>query len=162
MIVIVCGVSGTGKSTVGKLLAEALQLPFLDADDFHPQSNVQKMQQGIALDDKDRQPWLETIAIELAAWESLSGGVLACSALKASYRETLRSKCKKEIRWIILHGSTELLTQRLSSRQGHFFDPRLLSSQLNTLEVSDDAWVIDVQSSPDEIVKTILQGLARN
>ena len=83
MIFIVCGVSGVGKTTTGKLLSESLELPFFDADDFHPASNVDKMSRGIPLDDADRQPWLETLACELAEWEKQGGAVLACSALKA-------------------------------------------------------------------------------
>ncbi len=159
MILIVCGVSGTGKSTVGKLLAEALTLPFFDGDDFHPQSNVQKMQSGVALNDEDRQPWLESLANNLAIWESQNGAVLACSALKETYRVTLASKVSENIVWITLHGSPELLNSRLKARTGHFFNPQLLSSQLSTVELSEDGWVIDVQPSPGEIVKTILQKL---
>ncbi|MFT4939528.1 MAG: carbohydrate kinase (thermoresistant glucokinase family) [Paraglaciecola sp.] len=159
MIMIVCGVSGTGKSTVGKRLSEVLKLPFFDADDFHPQSNVEKMQSGIALNDEDRQPWLETLASQLASWESEGGAVLACSALKEAYRQTLASQCAENITWIILHGSAQLLSERLKYREDHFFDPRLLVSQLNTLELTDDAWVIDVQATPDEIVADILQRL---
>lgn len=159
MILIVCGVSGTGKSTVGKLLAEELKLPFFDGDDFHPESNVQKMKSGVALKDQDRQPWLESLSIELASWESNSGAVLACSALKESYRKILSSQCKKNITWIMLHGSTELLTERLESRKGHYFDSRLLDSQLDTLELPDYGWIIDVQQPPDEIVSDISQWL---
>lgn len=159
MIVIVCGVSGTGKSTIGKLLARAMELPFFDGDDFHPQSNVKKMKSGVALDDEDRQPWLESLAINLALWESQGGAVLACSALKASYRKTLASKCSENIVWITLHGSPELLNDRLKSRTGHFFNPRLLSSQLSALELPEEGWVIDVQPSPIEIVETILEKL---
>jgi len=154
MILIVCGVSGTGKSTVGELLANKLKLPFFDGDDFHPESNVQKMKSGMALNDQDRQPWLESLATELALWDSNSGAVLACSALKESYREILASQCKN-ITWIILNGSRELLIERLDSRKGHFFNPTLLDSQLDTLELPDYGWVIDIQPAPDEIVNTI-------
>lgn len=156
MIVIVCGVSGTGKTTIGKLLSEELKLPFFDGDDFHPDSNVKKMNSGVALDDNDRQSWLESLATKLALWESESGAVLACSALKESYRETLASKCNEHINWIILNGSRELLTDRLNSRQGHFFGSLLLESQLNTLELPGYGLLIDVQSPLNEIVKTIL------
>ena len=159
MILIVCGVSGTGKSTVGKLLAEALELPFFDGDDFHPQSNVRKMQSGVALDDEDRQPWLQSLAGNLASWESQDGAVLACSALKETYRVTLASKCSEKIVWITLHGSPELLNNRLKLRTGHFFNPQLLSSQLSALELPEDGWVIDVQPGPSEIVATILAKL---
>lgn len=159
MIVIVCGVSGTGKSTIGKLLAEKLAVPFYDADDFHPQANVQKMKSGVPLNDNDRQPWLETLATQLASWASEGGAVLACSALKEAYRTTLASKCTNDIGWIILHGSKALLTERLASRKGHFFEPRLLESQLSTLELPGDAWVVDIQPPPEEIVSAIVARL---
>lgn len=158
MIFIVCGVSGTGKSTVGELLADKLKLSFFDGDDFHPKSNVQKMKNGMPLNDQDRQPWLELLAMELTSWEQDDGAVLACSALKESYREVLASKCNN-IAWIILNGSRELLIERLDSREGHFFTPRLLDSQLDALELPDYGWVIDVQLPPDEIINVILERL---
>jgi len=160
MILIVCGVSGTGKSTVGQKLAEALKLPFYDADDFHPQSNVQKMKSGVALNDNDRRPWLELLSSELASWQSNSGAVLACSALKESYRQILASQCQENIAWIMLHGSTDLLAKRLDSRKDHYFNPRLLDSQLEALELPDYGWLIDVQTSPDDIVIDLTKRLA--
>lgn len=159
MILIVCGVSGTGKSTVGKLLAERLNLPFYDGDDFHSESNVQKMKNGIALNDNDRQPWLELLSTELALWESNTGAVLACSALKESYRKVLALQCREDIKWIILHGSTALLTKRLGSRKGHFFDSGLLDSQLGSLELPNYGWIIGVQQNPTDIVNDIEQRL---
>ena len=156
MIIIVSGVSGTGKSTIGKLLADKLKLPFYDGDDFHPETNVQKMKEGIALGDQDRAPWLELLSNEIAKWESKKGAVLACSALKESYRKTLSSQCKQVIYWVILNGTKLLLTERLAARKGHYFNPLLLASQLNTLELPDYGLVIDVQSTPDEIVNKIL------
>lgn len=162
MIFIVCGVSGTGKSTIGKLLADKLTLPFFDGDDFHPQSNVKKMKNGIALNDNDRQPWLELLATELALWGANRGAVLACSALKESYRKILSSKYKEEIYWVILNGSRELLIERLDSRTGHFFNSALLDSQLATLELPDYGWTIDIQPSPDEIINTISERLHVN
>ena len=159
MIVVVCGVSGTGKSTIGTLLAEKLALPFYDADDFHPQSNVQKMTSGVPLNDEDRQPWLEALVTELASWESQGGAILACSALKEAYRTTLASKCANNIEWIILNGSKVLLSERLASRKGHFFEPRLLESQLSTLQLREDDWVVDIKPPPEEIVGAIVKRL---
>jgi 6-phosphogluconate dehydrogenase/gluconokinase len=159
MILIVCGVSGTGKSTIGQLLAEKKKLPFFDADDFHPESNVEKMQSGVALNDEDRQPWLELLSSELAQWESNGGAVLACSALKESYREILSVQCNNNIHWVTLHGSKALLSERLNSRKGHYFDPRLLDSQLDALELPDYGWLIDVQPTPAEIVQDVCQRL---
>lgn len=155
MILIVCGVSGAGKTTIGKLLSEALAIPFFDADDFHPASNVEKMSAGVPLDDADRQPWLETLASELPEWEKSGGAVLACSALKESYRATLGSRCGEAVQWIILDAPEELLAERLAARKGHYFDPALLRSQIDAFELPDYGWRVDVTSSPQEIVNSI-------
>ena len=155
----VCGVSGVGKTTIGRLLADALEIPFFDADDFHPATNMNKMANGIPLDDSDRRPWLDTLASSLSAWEKEGGAVLACSALKEHYRTTLGSRCTERIRWIVLHATEALLADRIASRKGHFFDRRLLDSQLDALEVPDYGWLIDVQPSPQEIVNEILMRL---
>lgn len=159
MNIIVCGVSGTGKSTIGELLAQKLKLPFYDGDDFHPESNVSKMKSGNALNDLDRKPWLEELANNLSAWEGCGGAILACSALKESYREVLASKCTKNILWIMLHGSRKLLTERLAERKGHFFNSTLLDSQLATLELPDYGWIIDVTPSSISIVNIIMKKL---
>ncbi len=159
MILVVCGVSGVGKTTIGRLLAEALELPFYDADDFHPESNVEKMSNGIPLDDGDRRPWLDTLASHLYAWEKEGGAVLACSALKERYRTILGSRCGERIRWIVLHANEKVLADRMASRTGHFFDRQLLGSQLDTLEIPDYGWLIDVQPSPQEIVNELLMRL---
>ena len=158
-MLVVCGVSGVGKTTIGRLLADALEIPFFDADDFHPATNVDKMSNGIPLDDRDRRPWLDTLASRLSAWEKKGGAVLACSALKERYRTVLGSRCSERIRWIILHAGEALLADRIESRTGHFFDRRLLRSQLDALEVADYGWLIDVQPSPQEIVNEILSRL---
>ncbi|MEP0357283.1 gluconokinase [Paraglaciecola sp.] len=155
MILIVCGVSGTGKSTIGSQLAKKLELPFYDGDDFHPESNVQKMQSGTPLNDKDRQPWLASLAKHIASWEIDGGAVLACSALKESYRKILASSTNTQVNWIMLNGSRELLIERLDSRSGHFFDSSLLDSQLNTLELPEYGWLIDIKGTPEEIVNTV-------
>ncbi|MBQ4832054.1 gluconokinase [Pseudoalteromonas sp. MMG010] len=156
MIVVVCGVSGTGKSTVGKAVSETLNLPFFDADDFHSKANIQKMKNGIALNDTDRKPWLEQLSQQLCLWEKEGkGAVLACSALKESYRITLASNCMVSIKWVMLHGSRELLLSRLNSRQDHFFDASLLESQLNTLELPQYGLTLDVKASVNDIVEKI-------
>ena len=159
MILVVCGVSGVGKTTIGILLSEALEIPFHDADDFHPASNVEKMSSGIPLDDGDRRPWLESLAGNLSVWEKEGGAVLACSALRERYRTILGSRCSERIRWIVLHASEAVLADRLASRKGHYFDRRLLGSQLDALEIPDYGWLIDVQPSPREIVNEILMRL---
>lgn len=159
MIFIVCGVSGTGKTTLGLLLAEAMDMPFYDADDFHPASNVRKMKSGVPLEDEDRRPWLEMLASKLPDWQEEGGAVLACSALKESYRAILGSQIDECILWIVLHASRSVLTDRLASRKGHFFDQKLLRSQLDAFEIPDYGWLIDVESSPQEIVNSILMRL---
>ncbi len=159
MIFVVCGVSGVGKTTIGRLLAEALKIPFHDADDYHPASNLEKMSNGIPLDDGDRRPWLDTLASSLSVWEKEGGAVLACSALRECYRTLLGSRCSERIHWIVLHASEAVLADRVASRRGHFFDRQLLGSQLDALEIPDYGWLIDVQPSPQEIVNEILMRL---
>ena len=161
MLVVIGGVSGAGKTTIGQLLSERLAVPFFDADDFHPPSNVEKMAGGTPLDDADRGPWLELLAARLAGWEKEGGAVLACSALKESYRAVLESSCSGPIQWIFLTGSEILLAERLASRKGHYFDPMLLKSQLDTLEIPDYGWHVDIDATTEEIVNNILERLRR-
>lgn len=159
ILIVIGGVSGAGKTTVGKLLAQRLAIPYFDADDFHPPSNVEKMAKGIPLDDDDRRPWLEVLAARLSDWEKRNGAVLACSALKESYRATLVSRCSEPPLWIFLTGSEKLLAERLALRKGHYFDPALLKSQFDTLENSDYGWQIDINAAPEKIVNDILKRL---
>lgn len=159
ILIVIGGVSGAGKTTVGKLLSERLAVPFFDADDFHPRSNVEKMANGIPLDDDDRMPWLEVLAARLAGWEKEGGAVLACSALKESYRAVLESSCSGPVHWIFLTGPEKLFAERLASRKGHYFDPMLLNSQLDTLEIPDYGWQIDIDATTEEIVNNILERL---
>ncbi|MFF5790565.1 gluconokinase [Paeniglutamicibacter sp. NPDC012692] len=155
---IVMGVSGCGKSTVGQKLASELGLAFIDGDDLHPRSNKDKMAAGQPLNDDDRRPWLETIGAALAA--SVSAGtpaVIACSALKRSYRDLLRSREPGTV-FVHLSGSPELIQNRLDERSHEYMPPTLLASQLNTLEAigPDEAAVeVDVSLSPDEIVAVV-------
>ena len=140
-------------------MADALNIPFFDADDFHPASNIEKMASGLPLDDGDRQPWLEKLANNLSDWQEEGGAVLACSALKESYRATLGSQCGKAVQWVILDASEELLAERLAARKGHYLDPALLRSQVDTFELPDYGWRVDVTSSPQEIINSILMRL---
>ena len=152
MIVVVAGVSGTGKSTIGEALSTALAIPFFDADDYHPQKNIDKMQRGDALDDDDRWPWLARLAELLSNQEKQDGAVLACSALKERYRERLSGTLSTPVTWIVLTGSAALLSSRLSNRKGHFFDARLLENQLATLEMPAYGLHIDVDAPIDAVV----------
>jgi len=150
---VVMGVSGSGKSTVGAALAQRLRVPFADADDFHPPANIAKMTAGHALDDHDRHPWLEAIGEWLAAHPD--GGVMSCSALKRKYRDQLRHHID-EVLFLLLEGTPEVIRKRQASRPGHFMPPSLLSSQFATLEplAPDEAGVvIDVDQSVDAIVE---------
>lgn len=161
MLVVVCGVSGVGKSTIGKLLAEKLQIAFYDADDFHPQSNVKKMVSGQALTDEDRKPWLNSLAKKLPEWDQQGGAVLACSALKEFYRKALSSFCYQgeNIQWVILSATEALLRERLGGRKGHFFDGSLLHTQFQDLELPEYGCIVDVTASPEETVAEIIEKL---
>ena len=158
MIVVLMGVSGSGKTTIGTLLAARVGAVFADGDDYHPLANKQKMAAGQPLDDRDRQPWLEALNRLLQSWFAEGkSGVLACSALKASYRETLQAGMPKgAVNFVVLEGSKEMLAARLSERKHQFMNPGLLDSQLATLEVPSDAVRIVNDRAPEEIVSQIL------
>ena len=159
MILIAMGVSGCGKTTIGEMLAKKLNCDFADADTFHSQANKDKMHKGIPLDDEDRWPWLK--AIRASIEEKLADGqthVYACSALKRVYRDILRDG-DKEVTFVYLKGTPELLRERIKTRTGHFFDPALLQSQLDTLEPPgpDEAIEADIALSPEAIVDKVLK-----
>ena len=159
MIVVLMGVSGSGKTTIGTLLAERTGTVFADADDYHPAANKQKMASGQPLNDDDRQPWLEELNRLLRNWYELGeGGVLACSALKARYRDTLAQGMPKgAVAFVLLDGSRDLIAGRLAARQHEYMNPNLLDSQLATLETPDDALKIVNDRPPAQIVDEILQ-----
>ena len=153
-LVVVMGVSGSGKSVVGAALAQRLRVAFADADDLHPEANIAKMTAGEALDDVDRHPWLEAIGAWLKGHDA-DGGVIGCSALKRKYRDQLRHHAPRVV-FLHLDGSREVIARRQASRPGHFMPSSLLTSQFATLErlAPDEAGVvIDVDQSIDAIVQ---------
>ena len=160
---VVMGVSGCGKSFIGELLAQALGGVFADADDFHPPANVEKMASGIPLTDADRWPWLDILREQIVSYRSSPACyVLACSALKQSYRDRLRGDDSQDrLNFVYLKGTKERIRQRMEQRD-HFMPPALLDSQFDTLEEPQDAIVVDIELSPDEIVKIILNHLNRD
>ncbi|MDP9586199.1 gluconokinase [Burkholderia ambifaria] len=158
MILIAMGVSGAGKSRIGEMLAERLSCSYTDGDAFHSAANKEKMHHGIPLTDDDRWPWLRTI--RAAIEEKQRAGetaVFTCSSLKRSYRDVLRGT-DTDVRFVYLKGSFEVLQERLKSRTGHFFDPSLLKSQLDTLEEPgpDEAIEVSIELTPEQIVDEVM------
>jgi 6-phosphogluconolactonase len=159
MIVIVIGVSGSGKSTIGTRLADAMHGEFLEGDTLHPQSNVEKMQGGVPLTDEDRRPWLEALHARIVeSWHRGEDLVVACSALKREYREMLARGVS--VAWVYLKGSPDLIRARMEQRRGHFMKADMLASQFEALEEPEgDAIVVDVAPPPDVIVADVLKRL---
>lgn len=154
-IIVVMGVTGAGKTTVGRALAERFGLDFVDGDDLHPEANVAKMASGRPLDDADRAPWLARIAAWIEARRREGrGAVVACSALRRRYRDVLRAD-GKDVTFLLLHGESALLAERMAARQGHFMPPGLLDSQLATLELpeaDEPVVVVGIAAPVDAIV----------
>ena len=158
MIVIIMGTTGSGKTTIGTLLAKRLGWEFVDADDFHPPANVEKMKHGIPLTDADREPWLKALHDKIVEWTAEKRNVvLACSALRQSYREELRAN--PDVKFVYLKGSYELFSQRVLARRGHFAKQDLLASQFATLEEPANAITVDATHSPEEIVSEVRRHL---
>ena len=161
MIAIVMGVTGSGKTTVGRLLARQLGWEFADADDFHPQSNVEKIARGISLNDEDRTPWLERLRDQIANWiANGQNGVLACSALKRTYRQELN--VGPQVRFVYLKGSPDLIKQRLRLRRGHFADEKILAGQFADLEEPETGVTVDISQTPEKIVAEIREAVAND
>jgi gluconokinase len=158
VILVVMGVVGSGKTTIGHLLAQELGWQFFDADDFHPQANLEKISDGIPLTDEDRAPWLARLREEISKWiAQRSDAILACSALKRSYRVELA--VGPEVRFVYLKGSPAVIDARLRARHGHFADDRILASQFADLEEPEHALTVDIDSTPQQIVGEIRRKL---
>lgn len=160
MVIVLMGVSGCGKTTVGELLAERLSCGFSDADGFHPAENVEKMRAGIPLQDEDRWPWLAALRKAIERWQAEGvDHIVACSALKHVYRDILSPE--NDVNFVYLKGSPDVIRPRLSVRRNHYMNPGLLDSQFDTLEEpgSEEALIVDISGTPDEIVADILQQL---
>ena len=152
------GVTGSGKTTVGTVLAQQLGWEFADADDFHPSANVAKMKAGIPLDDADRAPWLASLRQVIEQWiAKRQNVVLACSALKKDYRDELA--VHREVRFVYLKGSYDLIYQRLKLRHGHFASEKILAGQFADLQEPDDAFTVEIDQPVEEIVAEIRRGL---
>ena len=160
--IIVMGVSGCGKSSVGSALARQLGCAFIEGDDLHPQCNVEKMSRGVALDDADRRPWLDALGQRIA-FHAGSSVVLSCSAMRRVYRDRLRRSTHGPIAFVFLHGSRHALQARLEQRRGHYMPVQLLHSQLATLELptcEPDVIAIDIEQSIESAVTSVLSMLA--
>jgi gluconokinase len=161
MILIAMGVSGAGKTRIGELLAERLHCDFTDGDAFHSAANKEKMHKGIPLTDDDRWPWLKTIRASIEEKQRAhETAVFTCSSLKRAYRDVLRAG-DKDVCFVYLKGTREVLQERLTTRTGHFFDPSLLQSQLETLEEpnEDEAITVSIDLTPEQIVDEVLDQL---
>ena len=161
MIVVIMGVSGAGKSTIGMRLAAALRCALLEGDSLHPAPNVAKMSAGVALTDQDRLPWLDLIHERMRSADARGEClIVACSALKKSYREKLEKDL--EVRWVFLNGSPGLIAARIGNRTGHFMSSTLLGSQFQALEVPADAIWVDVRASIPEIIERLAMALRQS
>ena len=159
--IVVMGVCGCGKSTVGIELAKRLGMPFIDADDLHPAANIAKMSQSVPLNDDDRWPWLDIVGQKLASKASESGGaVAACSALRQAYRDRITEAAGQPVLFVHLAGSYELISERLNARGGHFMPPALLKSQFETLETPNEnelAVEVSIEQGIEQIVDQVVQ-----
>ena len=162
MVVVVMGVSGSGKTTVAKLLAEMSGWQFQEGDTLHPPANVEKMSAGIPLTDADRLPWLRKIAEAIDGWRARGeSGVITCSALKRSYRDIIVGD-RPDVRLVYLKGSHDLIRQRMAARHGHFMPTALLDSQFSTLEEpspDENPIVVDIGGSPEKIAREVADRL---
>jgi len=153
-VIFIMGVSGSGKTTIGQLLAQELSIPFIDADDHHSEYNIEKMSQGVPLTDRDRKPWLQEVN-RVAIEHFNSSGVIACSALKKDYRRQLEKSIETKVIWVYLKGSFEQIYERMKSRPHHYMRAGMLESQFDALQEPMNALVIDIRDSPAVVIEKI-------
>lgn len=158
-VLFVMGVSGSGKSLIGNQLAQELDIPFIDADDHHPEANIQKMAEGIPLNDEDRIPWLSTLN-QLAREKYTKGCVIACSALKEDYRLRLMKSIESRTIWIYLRGSYDQIFERMSKREGHYMGANMLQSQFDALEEPENVITMSITDSPNVMIAKIKEAIA--
>lgn len=160
---VVMGVAGSGKTSIGESVAKQIGGTYIDGDDYHPQSNIDKMASGDPLTDEDRWPWLEIISGELARMHGV--GLVGCSALKKSYRDFITKNAGEPVQFLYLDGSKELIAERMAARTGHFMPTSLLDSQFEALEVpggSEYAISIDISGTEPDVVKLIVEAISAN
>ena len=155
LVIFIMGVSGVGKSTIGSLLSKEFLIPYFDGDDFHSEANVKKMASGQSLNDDDRYGWLKSLNTLAKEHIEKSGCIIACSALKEKYRDILQDTIEKNVKWVFLNGSFELISQRMHARKDHYMPASLLQSQFEILEIPHNGIDVDIQKSPKEIVELI-------
>jgi len=156
LIIYIMGVSGSGKTTIGKKLSARTAIPFFDADDFHSPANKEKMKAGHPLNDDDRAEWLKKINNLAKSQIKKNGAIIACSALKEKYRTVLSHGIAVPVFWVFLQGSYELIEKRMKARTDHFMPPTMLSSQFDALEIPLHSIAINISQSPDKIIETII------
>ncbi len=154
------GVSGCGKTTIGKMLAQRLEIKFYDADDYHAQDKINKMQNSVPLDDEDRVPWLSALAGKIKLWNIGKGAVLACSALKEKYRQILSRAGREDVVFIYLEGDRDIILDRIKGRKEHFFPLELLESQFKALEKPQNAITVQIGKAPEQICSELIDQLA--
>jgi 6-phosphogluconate dehydrogenase len=158
-IIFIIGVSGSGKSTIGKLLSQKVSIPFFDGDDFHPKYNIDKMASGKALNDDDRKGWLNSLNQHAIKCNTLDGAIIACSALKESYRDILKTDIEGDVKWVFLKGNKSLIQSRIEARTGHFMSSSLLQSQFDALEIPNYGLHLDILETPEILITTIIKEL---
>jgi 6-phosphogluconate dehydrogenase len=155
IIIVLMGVSGCGKTTIGKILSKEKNIPFFDADDYHPKENIKMMKEGKPLNDKNRLPWLVKINNLIKKNSQVSSCVIACSSLKKKYRSIIKKKITIPIHFIYLRGTKKIIYERLKKRKNHFINNNLLKSQFNTLEEPSNSLTININKHPKEIISII-------